>query len=66
MVTASAVVNIAAFLDKIIKVQPDDKVQPGQQKEVSEGQQKYQVISKISNNKIKVVLKNVIIGYQTL
>ncbi|EXZ03510.1 hypothetical protein M072_4124 [Bacteroides fragilis str. DS-208] len=41
-------------------------MQPGQQKEVSEGQQKYQVISKISNNKIKVVLKNVIIGYQTL
>jgi hypothetical protein len=50
-VAASAVVNIAAFLDKIIKVQPDDKVldpyrvQPdGQQKELSEGQQKYQAL----------------------
>lgn len=50
-VTASAVVNIAAFLDKIIKVYPDDKVldpyrvQPdGQQKELSEGQQKYQAL----------------------
>jgi hypothetical protein len=50
-VTASAVVNIAAFLDKIIKVQSDDKVldpyrvQPdGQQKELSEGQQKYQAL----------------------